>query len=166
MDYKYIEQLLERYWACETSLQEESILRNFFAQSDVPAHLQPYQSLFQCETELAGEHLSDDFEERIMAQIEQKDEDKTTAPTVVKARRMRLSYGLRPFFKAAAVVAVVLSLSMAVQQAMDHDHTPNVVTLPPAVVPGAPETAYGTDNPVVDTLTNTQFTPPAIVVSK
>ena len=167
MDYKYIEQLLERYWACETSLQEESILRNFFAQSDVPAHLQPYQSLFQCETEMAEERLSDDFEERVMAQIEQREQKvQTASPAAVKARRMHLSYGLRPFFKAAAVVAVVLSLSMAVQQAMDHDHTPNVVTLPPAVVPGAPETAYGTDKPVVDTLTNTQFTPPAVTVSK
>ena len=30
MDYKYIEQLLERYWNCETSLEEEQILRSFF----------------------------------------------------------------------------------------------------------------------------------------
>ena len=30
MDYKYIEQLLERYWNCETSLEEEQILRAFF----------------------------------------------------------------------------------------------------------------------------------------
>ena len=32
MDYKYIEQLLERYWQGETSLQEEAILRSFFSQ--------------------------------------------------------------------------------------------------------------------------------------
>ena len=30
MDYKYIEQLLERYWEGETTLQEEAILRTFF----------------------------------------------------------------------------------------------------------------------------------------
>ena len=29
MDYKYIEQLLERYWQGETTLQEENILRSF-----------------------------------------------------------------------------------------------------------------------------------------
>lgn len=36
MDYKYINQLLERYWRCETSLEEEDILRSFFSQKDVP----------------------------------------------------------------------------------------------------------------------------------
>ena len=39
MDYKYIEQLLERYWEGETTLQEEAILRAFFSQEDVPAGL-------------------------------------------------------------------------------------------------------------------------------
>ena len=39
MDYKYIEQLLERYWQCETSLEEEQILQAFFRQEDIPVHL-------------------------------------------------------------------------------------------------------------------------------
>ena len=46
MDYKYINQLLERYWNCETSLEEEGILRAFFSQKDVPAELRQYQPLF------------------------------------------------------------------------------------------------------------------------
>ena len=32
MDYRFIEQLIERYFACETSLQEEQILKTFFTQ--------------------------------------------------------------------------------------------------------------------------------------
>ena len=36
MDYKYIEQLLERYWNCETSTEEEQILRIFFQQKAIP----------------------------------------------------------------------------------------------------------------------------------
>ncbi|MBQ4446467.1 MAG: pyruvate ferredoxin oxidoreductase, partial [Prevotella sp.] len=32
MDYKYIEQLLERYWQGMTTLEEERILRAFFSQ--------------------------------------------------------------------------------------------------------------------------------------
>ena len=39
MDYRYIEQLLERYWNCATTPEEEEILRTFFRQSDVPASL-------------------------------------------------------------------------------------------------------------------------------
>ena len=35
MDYKDIEQLLERYWQCETSVEEESVLRDFFSKEDV-----------------------------------------------------------------------------------------------------------------------------------
>ena len=37
MDYKYISQLLERYWNAETTLQEEEILKAFFQQDNVPA---------------------------------------------------------------------------------------------------------------------------------
>ena len=46
MDYKYIEQLLERYWKAETSIEEEDILRAFFSQQDIPAALKQYQPLF------------------------------------------------------------------------------------------------------------------------
>ena len=34
MDYKNIEQLLERYWECETTPQEERILKAFFSPTD------------------------------------------------------------------------------------------------------------------------------------
>ena len=46
MDYKYITQLLERYWECRTSLEEENILKAFFSQKDVPAELLRYKALF------------------------------------------------------------------------------------------------------------------------
>lgn len=44
MDYKDIEQLLERYWQCETSVEEESVLRDFFTKEEVPAHLLRYKT--------------------------------------------------------------------------------------------------------------------------
>ena len=157
MDYKYIEQLLERYWACETSLQEESILRNFFAQHDVPADLKPYQSIFLCEQKMQEIHLSEGFEKRILALTEEKEAPSLPA---VKTRKASLRYLLQPFFKAAAVVAVVLSLSMAVQMAIEQEQGPtsNVVTLPPAVVPGAPETANaGSAETIPDSLSCTHM---------
>lgn len=142
MDYKYIEQLLERYWECETTLQEEAILRQFFAQEDVPSHLMCYRDLFAAEHAIVSEHLSEDFDQRMMQLIEESDALHAEKEDVVQARRIKFSYRLRPLFKAAAVVAMVLSVSLAVQQAMYQEQEDNVVNLPPAVVPGAPSTAY------------------------
>ena len=98
MDFKYIEQLLERYWQCETSLEEEAQLRTFFTEEDVPEHLSRYKDLFVYQQLQQEEHLGADFDARVLAEIE--------AP-VVKARRMTLTARFMPLFKAAAAVAVV-----------------------------------------------------------
>ena len=68
MDYKYIEQLIERYWQCETTLQEEAILRAFFSQPDIPESLRQYQALFTNELQ-KEEPLGEDFDARILEQI-------------------------------------------------------------------------------------------------
>lgn len=140
MDYKYIEQLLDRYFLCETSLEEESILRSFFAQSDVPAHLLMYKDLFLAE-KVDEEHLSSDFDDRILAVI--ASDEAHEEQRVVKAKTIHLSYQLRPFFKAAAVVAIILSFSLAVQQAMYSSQEPGGVTYGPVsgIQTAAPETA-------------------------
>lgn len=45
MDSEHIEQLLERYWKCETSLEEEAQLRAYFAEAgNIPAHLLRYKT--------------------------------------------------------------------------------------------------------------------------
>lgn len=108
MDYKYIEQLLERYWNCETSLEEEEILRTFFSQKDVPAHLLRYRSLFTYEQTIKKARLSDDFDEKILKLIENEE-----AP--VKAKTINFTQRLRPLFKAAAVIAILLTLGNAAQ---------------------------------------------------
>ena len=69
MDYKYIEQLLERYWQCETSLEEESELRSFFSEEEVPAHLLRYKELFVYQTVQQEVGLGKDFDARILAQV-------------------------------------------------------------------------------------------------
>ena len=105
MDYKYIEQLLERYWEGETTLQEEAILRAFFSQEDVPASLMKYKSLFDCG--LQEETLSDDFDARILSSIGQEEEP--------KAKIVTLASRLKPLFKAAAIVAILLTIGNAAQ---------------------------------------------------
>ena len=111
MDYKYINQLLERYWNCETSLEEEGILRAFFSQKDVPAELRQYQPLFAYQQlEAKEKHLGADFDNRLLAMIEEDE------PIKVKARTITLTQRLKPLFKAAAVVAIFLTLGNAAQE--------------------------------------------------
>ena len=108
MDYKYIEQLLERYWSGETSLEEENILRAFFSQKDIPASLLPYRDIFVYQAvSKSVEVLDSDFDDQILALIDE--------PEVVKARTITLRQRLAPMFKAAAVVAIMLTLGNAIQ---------------------------------------------------
>ena len=108
MDYKYIEQLLERYWSGETSLEEENILRAFFSQKDILASLLPYLYIFVYQAVSKSEEVLDsDFDDKILALIDE--------PEVVKARTITLRQRLAPMFKAAAVVAIMLTLGNAIQ---------------------------------------------------
>ncbi|MCD8183232.1 MAG: hypothetical protein LUE99_09255 [Bacteroides sp.] len=112
MDSKYIEQLLERYWQCETSLEEEAQLRAFFNEAEVPGHLLRYKDLFVYQQLQQEEHLGDDFDARVLAEIE---------VPVVKAKRLTLTARFMPLFKAAAVVAVMLSLGNVMQHSLFAD---------------------------------------------
>ena len=47
MDSKDIEQLLEKYWMCETSLEEEQQLRDFFRGKAVPESMKEATALFK-----------------------------------------------------------------------------------------------------------------------
>ncbi len=115
MDYKYIEQLIERYFQCETTLQEEHILSAFFAQDEqeVPQQLRQYRPLFAALQ--PNDTLGDDFDQRILANIEE--------PVVVKARTISLNQRLQPLLRAAAVVAIVLTLGNAMNITFQHDRS-------------------------------------------
>lgn len=116
MDYKYIEQLLERYWDCETTNEEESILRTFFSQKDVPARLIKYRSLFEYQKMAANdEPLGDEFDRKVLDAI---NEDTEESVRVVKAKVVSLATYLKPLFKAAAIVAMVLTIGDAAQWSM------------------------------------------------
>lgn len=112
MDCKGIEQLLERYWQCETSLEEEAQLRAFFNGGDVPEHLLRYKDLFVYQQLQQEVGLGEDFDARVLAEVE---------VPVVKAKRLTLAARFIPLFKAAAVVAVVLSLGNVMQHSFFSD---------------------------------------------
>ena len=115
MDYMYIEQLLDRYFAAETSLEEESILQSFFSQKEIPSGMEKYRDLFVFRQEEQQTVLGEDFDNRILKMVEGQPQ------TIVKARQISLSQRLMPLFKAAAVVAVFLSLGQAAQFSLGED---------------------------------------------
>lgn len=110
MDYKYIEQLLERYWNGETSLEEEQILRSFFRQKEIPAHLLRYKQLFAYQEVEMKVELGDDFDARILAQVERP---------VVKAKRLTMHVRFIPLYKAVAMIAILWTVGTAVQRSME-----------------------------------------------
>jgi len=112
MDYKYIEQLLERYWNCETSLEEEQILRSFFRQKEVPAHLLRYKAMFAYQEIEKERGLGSDFDAKVLARVEKP---------VVKAQRLTLRTRFMPLFKAAAMIAVLFVMGTVVQRSMQDD---------------------------------------------
>ena len=114
MDYRYIEQLIERYWDCKTTLEEEAILKAFFSQEDIPAELARYASLFSCLASDKKENvLGDDFDARMEALVDE--------PVRVKAKVVPFRQRLMPLFKAAAMVAIILTLGNASQKAFNDE---------------------------------------------
>lgn len=117
MDCKNMERLLERYWRCETSLDEEATLRAFFLSSQVPPHLLRYKPLFAYQqSQQQTVSLSKEFDAKVLALIEKEEaqqaqhQGEVKAQQVVKIHRITLSSRLMPLFKAAAAVALVLTL--------------------------------------------------------
>ena len=108
MDYKYIEHLLDRYFEAETTLEEEQILRAFFSQENIPAEMEQWRALFTSDNDIL---LGDDFDARIMEAIEEQ--------PAVKAREISLTQRLMPLFKAAAVVAIIITIGSALQAPWD-----------------------------------------------
>jgi len=150
MDYKYIEQLLERYWNCETTLEEERILRTFFSQKDIPVRLLPYRDLFCYEqAETMDDALGEDFDARVLALINE--------PEPVKARTISMRQRLMPLFKAAAIVAIVLTLGNASQVAFTGDVRQPAPTAGVITPHKGPSVAMG-DTAKVDTMKAAQPT--------
>jgi len=85
MDYKNINHLLEKYWEGETSLQEEETLQQYFNHNNVAPELKQFKSLFQFFKEEQDVMISDDFEKRLLQEIEKEQK-------VVPAKIRKLSW--------------------------------------------------------------------------
>jgi hypothetical protein len=114
MDYNNthnIQSLLEKYWEGETSLSEESQLFDYFNSGQVAQELKTFQPMFQYfKAEKAARIESDDFESRLLAELE--------ASTIVPIRSRRRGI-IRTLGRVAAIALLVLVAYMGYQQASD-----------------------------------------------
>lgn len=113
MDYKYIEQLLDSYFDCTTTLQEEQILKAFFSQEDVPGHLSQYADLFRYQSEAKADGLDESFDKKMIALVEKEERQGRKAISFRFSPRRFV-----PFFKAAAIVAIALTIGRAAEHAI------------------------------------------------
>jgi len=109
-NYKYIEELLDKYWNCETDLEEERKLREFFSQKQqLSANLQPYQPLFMHLQEEQEIKLSADFEVQLLERMAAKS-------TNHSSRKLQVSNRISFFLKIAAGLILLLSIGFFTQQ--------------------------------------------------
>jgi len=104
MDSKHIEHLLEKYWACETSLEEEIEIKNFFNQEEIPEHLQQHAPLFKyLKEESTNPTLDEAFDQEILQALEPNKAGK----------QVKMETWYEPYLKVAAVLVVILVASFA-----------------------------------------------------
>ena len=112
MDYKYIEQLVERYFACDTTELEEQILRKFFLSDEMPEHLAAYKDLFRGLQEESNVELPADFDDRFRQKLPLA-KGKVLS---LRGRIASLNKGMKPFYKAVASVALVITVGVTSSQ--------------------------------------------------
>jgi hypothetical protein len=120
MGNKLIEQLLERYFAGETSRAEEQQLRDFFQREEVPESLRPYQPLFRyLAQQQAQASLSSAFDEQLLQRL---------APAAPEAKIRRLpprTWALR----IAAALALALGMAWLILPQFQPHSQPEVATV-------------------------------------
>jgi len=70
MDFKERDDLLQKYWNCETSLEEEKQLREYFGGHDIPEQLKETASVFRYFEEAKKKSLNDvAFDGQVMGKV-------------------------------------------------------------------------------------------------
>ena len=72
MDSNEIKQLLEKYWNCETSLEEEQQLREYFRGNNVPEALKEMSELFRYFEMQKKDSLIQTFDGEVMKRIKEE----------------------------------------------------------------------------------------------
>ena len=101
MDLNRVEILLERYWNCVSTVEEENELKLLFNSNDVPDELKESAALFNYFELQKQATLNEKFNEEIIEKIKLQQ-----SPTVIKINR-----GLQNYMRVAAAILVILGAS-------------------------------------------------------
>lgn len=117
MDSKRIELLLERYWSCVSTLEEEEELKQFFNSDSIPDHLKEYAGLFRYfDQEKQTGNLDQSFD------LELIDKIRNEKAAAGKSRRMVFNY-----LKVAAAIGIVMITSFFFRKNLSPDRRPELL---------------------------------------
>ncbi len=112
MDSKKLEELLKKYWDCESSLEEEEQLRTYFRSNDVPDQWQETAILFRYFDEQKGKSVDPQFENTVVSRIK-------STKRAASGKLVKLFYNT---MRIAAGVAVLLVAVYFVRQELRTDN--------------------------------------------
>jgi hypothetical protein len=110
MDSKQLEELLHKYWECETSLEEEQQLRDYFCKSNVPEQWKETAVLFHYFEAQKQKLVNTGFEEAVIHKIKNPKQGKVISLVQISLR-------------IAAGVAVLLAAVFFVRQEIRKNNT-------------------------------------------
>lgn len=105
MDLHEVERLLEKYWQCETTLEEEKQLRDFFASGSIPASMKGASDLFGFFEAEQKKALAPNFETGVTKQLRTRQGSKIVS---------MISYG--NMARIAAGIVVVVAATFLIRQ--------------------------------------------------
>ena len=110
MDYKRIEQLLDKYWECETSIEEENELKEFFTQEDVPEQWKETALLFRYyKSEIKNRKLDKSFDSKVIQNISNPQ---------IQGKEGKVIQWYNRYARVAAVVLILVAVSFVITRTL------------------------------------------------
>lgn len=91
MGNQLMEQLLDKYFEGETSLDEEARLRDYFRSEEVEESLKPFQPLFRHLAQEQKYRLGAGFDQRLLRQLEAMQPEARVRRLTVRRRALRIA---------------------------------------------------------------------------
>ncbi|WP_298649518.1 hypothetical protein [uncultured Proteiniphilum sp.] len=116
MNSERIHSLLEKYWNCETSVQEEKELQDFFLGSDVAEELRHYIPLFSYIRDEQTVTLSEGFDERLQNALQAEGKEQYITIRI-----------FAPLLRIAVSVLLIIGLGVSFYFISKQDNRPHFV---------------------------------------